>query len=58
MDRQTAKLPECTLGMAENDLCQANQVLPNGDANYEINNCYTWDVFRFTSRNHSIIQIM
>jgi hypothetical protein len=45
--------------MAENDLCEADKVLPNGDTNFDINNCDDlFDVFRFTSRCNSILQII
>ena len=41
-------LPECMYSMSKNDLCQANQTLPDGNVNYNINNCPGGsDVFRY-----------
>ena len=38
-------LPECTWGINDGELCEADQELPDGNANYELNNCYIFDVF-------------
>ena len=40
-------LPECTWGMNEEDLCEADRILPNGNANFNVNNCGKDDVFKF-----------
>ena len=43
---------ECSYSMKLNELCEADHVLPNGNRNYEVNNCpsgagWTSDVFRY-----------
>ena len=41
-------LPECSYNMNQNGLCNAGQILPNGDDNYDVNNCPGGhDVFRY-----------
>jgi len=40
-----ANLPDCTRGMACGSLCEADSPLPDGQANYDINNCGSYDVF-------------
>ena len=43
-------LPECTYSMAVNDLCEADQALPDGNENYSVDNCPPRnDVFRFVT---------
>ena len=32
--------------MKHGELCEADQILPDGNANYEINNCGGYDVFK------------
>ena len=34
-----SSLPECSYSMNQNGFCIANHTLPNGDDNYEVNNC-------------------
>jgi len=41
-------LPECTAQTACGDLCEADQPLPDGNMNYDINNCGGYDVFQKT----------
>merc|ERR1711953_555685 len=42
-------LPECTAQTVCGDLCEADQPLPDGNTNYEINNCGSgYDVFQKT----------
>lgn len=41
-----ADLAECFSDMATDTLCDADQALPNGTSNYDINNCGLFDVFR------------
>ena len=41
-------LSECTFNMATDALCEADQPLPDGTTNYNIDNCYGYDVFRCT----------
>jgi len=43
-----ANLPECTVQTACGDLCEADQPLPDGNTNYDINNCGGYDVFQKT----------
>ena len=39
-------LPECTSIMAPGSLCEADQRLPDGNFNYDVDNCHGYDVFR------------
>ena len=40
-------MPECTSIMAPGSLCEADQRLPDGNSNYEVDNCgFGYDVFR------------
>jgi len=41
-------LPECSTSMSEGDLCEADKRLPNGSSNFNINNCGSYDVFRYS----------
>ena len=35
--------------MSDGDLCEADEILPNGNTNFEINNCdNAYDIFRYT----------
>ena len=34
-----SSLPECLYSMNKNDLCEANQTLPDENDDYDINNC-------------------
>jgi len=40
-------LGQCTTSMSAGDLCEADLVLPNGNSNFDINNCDAYDVFRY-----------
>jgi len=40
-----ANLPECTAQMACGDVCEADRTLPDGNTNYNIDNCGSYDVF-------------
>ena len=47
-DPAGCRLPECSYSMNQNGLCDADQTLPNGDNNYDVNNCPGGhDVFRY-----------
>ena len=40
-------LPKCVMSMKENDLCEADQKLPDGNDYYDVNNCPgNYDIFR------------
>ena len=40
--------PECSYGMTVNDLCEADRALPDGNTNYNIDNCPGGhDIFRY-----------
>ena len=39
-------LSECSFGMDDNELCEADSTLPDGNSNYNIDNCGTYDVFK------------
>jgi len=41
-------LPECSVNMSEGDLCEADKALPNGETNFNINNCGGYDVFKYS----------
>ena len=41
-----AELPECNSEMTSGDLCEADQILPDGNKRFEIDNCYGFDVFK------------
>ena len=46
-DNSGCNLDECSYNMSPNDLCEADDPLPDGNANYDINNCpLTKEVFR------------
>jgi len=40
-------LPDCSNSMTSGELCEADTPLPNGDANYDIDNCGYFDIFRY-----------
>ena len=47
-DSGCKSLPECLSIMNENDLCEADQKLPDGNTNFNVNNCAAfYDVFRY-----------
>ena len=40
-------LPECTTSMSNGELCEADGPLPDGNQNYDVNNCEpAYDVFK------------
>ena len=39
-------LKECTSHMMNGEFCEADQRLPDGNTNYNINNCGNYDVFK------------
>ena len=39
-------LPECTQSMGNGELCEADGQLPDGNQNYDVNNCGLYDVFK------------
>ena len=46
-DSGCKSLPECLSIMNENDLCEADQKLPDGNDYYDVNNCPgNYDIFR------------
>ena len=52
-------LPECSYSLSNNDLCEAERTLPDGNSNYDINNCPgDYDVFRYVSGNSSFIDLI
>ena len=40
------ELPECTPSMSNGELCEADVPLPDGNQNYDVNNCAGYDVFK------------
>ena len=47
-DPSGCHLPECSYSMSKMTLCEADKLLPDGNKNYDVNNCPTYlDVFRF-----------
>jgi len=40
--------------MNEGELCEADSTLPNGETNYNVNNCGTYDVFRKTCSSNRV----
>ena len=51
-------LPECSYSMKENDLCEADQKLPDGNENFNVNNCAAfYDVFRYKGGKNDIFNV-
>ena len=45
-------LPDCTISMNNNDLCEAEQTLPDGNSHFEVNNCPgDYDIFKCVKGN-------
>ena len=42
-------LPGCSSQIAPNQLCEADMTLPDGNTNFNVNNCDDWDVFKCIS---------
>jgi len=42
-----ASFPDCHDSMGSGELCEADTPLPNGDSNYNIDNCGVYDMFRY-----------
>lgn len=40
--------------MNEGELCEADSTLPNGETNYNVNNCGNYDVFRYTCSSNRV----
>ena len=56
-DSGCKSLPECSSSMNENDLCEADQKLPDGNENFNVNNCAAfYDVFRYIGGKNYILQ--
>ena len=45
-------LAECTRAMSHGELCEADQTLPDGNSNFEVNNCGNSDVFKCVKGIH------
>jgi len=45
-------LPECSNSMNNGDLCEADRALPDGQSNYNVDNCDVYDVFRYICGSH------
>lgn len=43
---QLRNMEECTLDMRVGELCEADRALPDGNSDFNINNCGAFDVFR------------
>ena len=41
-----SNLRECSAEMSSNKFCEADQALPDGNSNFEINNCGKYDIFQ------------
>ena len=51
-DTSGCDLQECSYSMSINALCEADQTLPDGNTNWETDQCPgTYDVYRFTGGN-------
>jgi len=46
-------LNECSTSMSNGELCEADRALPDGQSNYDINNCGYYDVFRYVCGSDS-----
>lgn len=44
-DTSGCDLPGCTAGMVGGQMCEADAVLPDGTSEYEIDNCFDYDVW-------------
>ena len=57
-DSGCKSLPECSSSMNENDLCEADQKLPDRNENVNVNNCAAfYDVFRFKGGKNYIFNV-
>ena len=45
-------LAECTRTMSHGELCEADQTLPDGNSNVDVNNCGGYDVFKCVKGIH------
>jgi hypothetical protein len=45
-------MAECSLNMSNGELCEADQTLPDGNANYNVNNCGNYDIFKCATGTH------
>ena len=49
-------LPECSYDMTINALCEANNILPDNNTNYDVNNCPGGsDVFKYKGGEKTIV---
>ena len=48
-------LGECTNDMNTGDLCEADSILPDGNTDYNINNCGHYEVFKCKRGTHSFV---
>ena len=39
-------MPECDRTVSIDEMCEADQALPDGNIEYDINNCHPYDVFK------------
>ena len=46
-DDDGVSLSNCDFDMALGEFCEADSALPDGNSNYEINNCGNHDVFQY-----------
>ena len=40
-----SKYSECSMAMENDQFCEADKTLPDGNVHFDINNCDTYDVF-------------
>ena len=46
-DLEKCKLPECSPSMSPDELCEADQILPDGNDDYNVDNCPgNFDIFK------------
>ena len=49
-------MPECSYDMTINALCEANNILPDNNTNYDVNNCPGGsDVFKYKGGEKTIV---
>ena len=51
-------LKECTSHMMNGEFCEADQRLPDGNTNFDINNCGNYDVFKCIIGIYTVYGIM
>lgn len=50
-----ANIGECSSEMGCNELCEADKTLPDGNSNYNIDNCGAYDIFRKVCDNRRML---